>query len=111
MKNAGFGIDLNIDNLLLFQSMIAGALKYGAGTPASVQGNNYYDGTVTYPSPYPTNSASFVFPAFLSLFDATDLEVKVTNCDNTGFSYTVINRAATAKNFVIGYLALGQETS
>lgn len=104
-------VDVDIDNLLLFQSMLNGALKFGAGTLANVQGNNYYDGTITYPSPYPANSVSFVFPAFLSAFDATDLEVKVTECDNTGFAYTVTNRVATAKNFIIGYLALGQAIS
>lgn len=104
------GVALDIDNLLLFEETIQGALKFGAGTLASVQGNNYYDGTISYPTPYPINSVSFVFPAFVSLFDATDLEVKITNCNNAGFSYTVINRAATEKNFVIGYLALGQST-
>lgn len=104
-------VDVDIDNLLLFESQIESAMKFGAGTLASVQGNNYYDGTITYPSPYPADSVSFVFPAFLSAFDQTDLEVKVTACDNTGFSYTVINRSATAKNFIIGYLALGQAIS
>lgn len=100
-------INENIDNLQIFKLMIESVLKFGAGTPASVLGNNYYDGTVTYPTPYPTDSVSFVFPAFLSVFEATDLEVKVTECNNEGFSYTVINISATEKNFIIGYLAMG----
>lgn len=87
------------------------AIKFGVGTAATVQGNNYYDGTVTYPTPYPDPSISFVIPAFLSGVEQTDLELTVGECDNEGFSYTVINRSSTEKSFVIGYLSWGQATS
>ena len=97
-----------IDNLRLFELIIQNSLKFGVGGIGTVQGNDYYDGTVTYESPYPDTAISFVFPAFLSGVEQTDLEVTVSECDYEGFSYTVVNRSATAKNFVIGYLALGQ---
>lgn len=81
--------------------------KFGVGASATVQGNNYYDGTVTYPNAYPNNSVSFVFASFVSGVDQRDLEVTISESTNNGFSYTVINRAATEATFTIGYLALG----
>lgn len=92
-----------IDDLQLFDSMF----KFGVGTPATVQGNDYYDGTITYPGAYPDNSVSFAFAAFISGIDQTNLEVTISESTNSGFSYTVINRDATAATFTIGYLALG----
>lgn len=94
----------DIDSLQDLQS----SLKFGIGSSATVQGNDYYDGTVTYETPYPNPSNSFVIPAFLSGVEQSDLEVTVSECDHEGFSYTVVNRSATEKSFVIGYIAFGQ---
>lgn len=84
------------------------SLKFGIGSSATVQGNNYYDGTITYETPYPDPSNSFVIPAFLSGVEQSDLEVTVSECDHEGFSYTVVNRSSTEKSFVIGYIAYGK---
>lgn len=96
-----------INDLQMSVAQINERMRFGFGTETSVQGNDYYDGTFTYSPPYPSNAVSFVFPAFLSGVDQTDLEVTVSECTYQGFSYTVVNRSATAKSFVIGYFALG----
>lgn len=96
-------ISSSVDDVQTFISL----LKIGAATQATVQGNNYYDGTVTYPSPYTNGSTTFVFPAFLSGVDQRDLELTVQSCNEQGFTYTVINRNTTAATFTIGYLAVG----
>lgn len=96
-----------INDLQMSVAQMNELMRFGFGAETSVQGNDYYDGTFTYPIPYPSNSSSIVFPAFLSGVDQTDLEVTVSECTYQGFSYTVINRSETAKSFVVGYLALG----
>ena len=97
-----------IDDLQSFISQINNTLKFGIDiTPVTVSGNDYYDGTITYEDPYPANSLSFAFPAFLSGTEQSDLEVTVSECTNIGFEYTVVNRSSTAATFTIGYLAIG----
>ena len=100
-------VTTDIENLQTFESMILGSIKFGIGTQATVQGNNYYDGTVTYQTAYPATFVSFVFPAFVSGIEQSDLEVTVSECDHEGFSYTVINRSANSATFTLGYLAIG----
>ena len=97
-----------IDNLQIFMSQLNSVMRFGVGgAPATVEGNNYYDGTVTYGNSFPDNSLSFAFPAFLSGIDQSDLEVSVSECTNEGFDYTVINRSSTDATFMIGYFAIG----
>lgn len=103
-----YSVSYFADTVTAVLNDLQSALKFGVGVSATVQGNDYYDGTITYTEPYPNPSDSFVFPAFLSGVEQTDLEVTVSECDYAGFSYTVVNRSTTAKNFAIGYLALGQ---
>lgn len=97
------GVTSDIDSLQDLQS----SLKFGMGSQTTVQGNDYYDGAVTYETPYPNPSNTFVIPAFLSGVEQSDLEVTVSECDYEGFSYTVVNRSSTAKSFTIGYIAFG----
>ena len=97
-----------IDSLQSLMNHLNSVMRFGAdSTPATVAGNNYYDGKITYSEPYPTNSVSFAFPAFLSGIDQSDLEVTVSECTNEGFDYTVVNRSSTAATFTIGYFAIG----
>lgn len=102
-----------IEDLQAFIAQLNSMMRFGVGgsIPITVSGNDYYDGIVTYGRSFPDNFVSFVFPAFLSAFEQTDLDVKVNTVLNTGFSYTVINRSATAKQFIICYFALGQAIS
>lgn len=97
----------DIDDLQSFISQLNNTMKFGIDiTPVTVSGNDYCDGTITYEEPYPANSISFVFPAFLSGTEQSDLEVTVSECTNIGFEYTVVNRSSTAATFTIGYLAI-----
>lgn len=103
--------DSTIDAIYTLQNFMAqinSVMRFGVGgAPATVEGNNYYDGTVTYANSFPDNSVSFAFPAFLSGIDQSDLEVSVSECTNEGFDYTVVNRSSTDATFVIGYFAIG----
>lgn len=98
-----------IDKLQFFVNQLESVMRFGVGNiiPITVSGNNYYDGTVTYKKPYPANSVSFAFPAFISGVEQTDLEVTVSECTVEGFDYTVVNRGSTSATFVIGYFAIG----
>lgn len=90
-----FGIQAKLENI-----------KFGFTLELTVPASDTYEGTYTYPDPFPPTAQSLVMLGFADGPMPATLSLSLVDSSYSGFSYSITNTDTDPATVTVGYLAI-----